>query len=85
MDKNISTIVTKAKSAASNAKTAAVVGSTALMAMPGFAFASGGGGDFDGGEIVSKVVTYTAIGVTILAAFALGRWTLRALGLIGGK
>lgn len=85
MHKNISTIVTKAKSAASNAKTAAVVGSTALMAMPGFAFASGGGGDFDGGEIVSKVVTYTAIGVTILAAFALGRWTLRALGLIGGK
>ena len=84
MHKNISTIVTKAKSAASNAKTAAVVGSTALMAMPGFAFASGGG-DFDGGEIVSKVVTYTAIGVTILAAFALGRWTLRALGLIGGK
>ncbi|MCL1551652.1 hypothetical protein [Xanthomonas nasturtii] len=85
MHKNISTIVTKAKSAASNAKTAALVGSTALMAMPGFAFASGGGGDFDGGEIVSKVVTYTAIGVTILAAFALGRWTLRALGLIGGK
>ncbi|KLC23444.1 hypothetical protein [Xanthomonas perforans] len=84
MQKNISTIVTKAKSAASNAKTAAVVGSTALMAMPGFAFAAGGG-DFDGGEIVSKVVTYTAIGVTILAAFALGRWTLRALGLIGGK
>ncbi|MBV6863824.1 MULTISPECIES: hypothetical protein [Xanthomonas] len=85
MNKNISTVVTKAKSAVSNAKTAAIVGSTALMAMPGFAFASGGGGDFDGGEIVSKVVTYTAIGVTILAAFALGRWTLRALGLIGGK
>ncbi|AUZ51164.1 hypothetical protein VWY37_22210 [Xanthomonas citri pv. citri] len=84
MHKNISTIVTKAKSAASNAKTAALVGSTALMAMPGFAFASGGG-DFDGTAIVSKVVTYTAIGVTILAAFALGRWTLRALGLIGGK
>ncbi|KLC40360.1 hypothetical protein P2A10_17300 [Xanthomonas perforans] len=85
MEKNISTVVTKAKSAVSNAKTAAILGSTALMAMPGFAFASGGGGDFDGGEIVSKVVTYTAIGVTILAAFALGRWTLRALGLIGGK
>ncbi|AZR30978.1 hypothetical protein [Xanthomonas vasicola] len=85
MNKNISTVVTKAKSAVSNAKTAAIVGSTALMAMPGFAFASGGGGDFDGTAIVGKVVTYTAIGVTILAAFALGRWTLRALGLIGGK
>ncbi|RRJ61280.1 hypothetical protein EIM45_11515, partial [Xanthomonas vasicola pv. musacearum] len=80
MNKNISTVVTKAKSAVSNAKTAAIVGSTALMAMPGFAFASGGGGDFDGTAIVGKVVTYTAIGVTILAAFALGRWTLRALG-----
>ncbi|MFA4518434.1 hypothetical protein P2B87_09640 [Xanthomonas perforans] len=86
MDKNISTVFTKAKSAVSNAKTAAIVGSTALMAMPGFAFASGGGGgDFDGGTIVAKVVTYTAVGVSILAAFALGRWTLRALGLIGGK
>ncbi|WP_407469552.1 hypothetical protein ABFU38_10515 [Xanthomonas campestris pv. raphani] len=85
MNKNISTAVTKVKSAASNVKTSALLGATALMAMPGFALASGGGGDFDGGEIVSKVVTYTAIGVTILAAFALGRWTLRALGLIGGK
>ncbi|ATS21375.1 hypothetical protein PK69_10385 [Xanthomonas phaseoli pv. phaseoli] len=88
MNKNMSTVVTKAKAAVSNAKTAAIVGSTALMAMPGFAFASGGGGgggDFDGGAIVAKVVTYTAVGVTILAAFALGRWTLRALGLIGGK
>ncbi|AUZ51163.1 hypothetical protein VWY37_20545 [Xanthomonas citri pv. citri] len=85
MEKNISTVVTKAKSAVSNAKTAAILGSTALMAMPGFAFASGGGGDFDGTAIIGKVTTYTAIGVTILAAFALGRWTLRALGLIGGK
>lgn len=69
-----------------NAKNAVLLGGTALMTVPGFAFAqASGGGDFDGGEIVSKVVTYTAIGVTILAAFALGRWTLRALGLIGGK
>ena len=68
----------KAKSAA----TAAAV--TAMVAMPGLVLASGGG-DFDGTEIIAKVVTYTAVGVAILAAFALGRWTLRALGLIGGK
>lgn len=41
--------------------------------------------DFDGTDIVTKVVQYTAVGVLILGAFALGRWTLRALGLIGGK
>jgi len=63
------------------AKSAAIVTGTAVALSPSFAFAA----DFDGTEIVSKVVTYTAVGVTILAAFALGRWTLRALGLIGGK
>lgn len=55
-----------------------------LATMPGFAIA-GGGGDFDPAAIITKVTTYTAAGVLILAAFALGRWTLRALGLIGGK
>lgn len=68
-----------------NARTRANLVGTAVMLSPAFAMASGGGGDFDGTEIISKVVTYTAIGVSILAAFALGRWTLRALGLIGGK
>ncbi|KWV12209.1 hypothetical protein ISN34_12155 [Xanthomonas translucens pv. translucens] len=65
-----------------SAKTAGYAGLTALTVMPGFAMAAD---DFDGSTIVAKVVAYTAIGVTILAAFALGRWTLRALGLIGGK
>jgi len=68
---------------ASKAKTAAYMGAATLMALPGFAMAQGA--DFDGAEIISKVATYVAIGVSILAAFALGRWTLRALGLIGGK
>jgi len=68
---------------ASRAKAAALVGATTLMAMPGFAMAQSG--DFDGAEIIAKVATYVAIGITILAAFALGRWTLRAMGLIGGK
>ncbi|MDG2524216.1 hypothetical protein P6166_02440 [Stenotrophomonas sp. HITSZ_GD] len=69
-----------------SAKNAVLLGGTVLMTVPGFAFAqASGGGDFSGDEIIAKVVTYTAIGVAILAAFALGRWTLRALGLIGGK
>ncbi|KWV17076.1 MULTISPECIES: hypothetical protein [Xanthomonas translucens group] len=67
-----------------SAKTAGYAGLTALVVVPGFAMAADGA-DFDGSTIVAKVVAYTAIGVTILAAFALGRWTLRALGLIGGK
>lgn len=66
---------------AGKAKVFSLVGATSLMALPGLAMAD----DFDGSEIVTKVIAYTAIGVTILAAFALGRWTLRALGLIGGK
>lgn len=65
-------------------KTAAVVAGAAIAASPMLALA-GGGGDFDAAPIIAKLVTYTAIGVTILAAFALGRWTLKALGLIGGK
>lgn len=52
---------------------------TALITAPAMA------ADFDGTEIVTKVVAYTAVGVLILGAFALGRWTLRAMGLIGGK
>ena len=76
MRKTVSTV-------ASKAKTAAYMGATAMLALPGFAMAQSG--DFDGTEVIGKITTYVAIGVSILAAFALGRWTLRALGLIGGK
>lgn len=65
-------------------KSNAAMFATALMLSPAFAMASGGG-DFDGTEVISKIVTYTAVGVAILGAFALGRWTLRALGIIGGR
>lgn len=76
MNKNI-------ENAATSVKAKGYMLATALMLSPGFAIA--GGGDFDGTAIVTKVTTYTAVGVLILGAFALGRWTLRALGLIGGK
>ncbi|WP_223495079.1 hypothetical protein [Stenotrophomonas indicatrix] len=63
------------------AKSAAMLTGTMLAVSPAFAFAA----DFDGTEVISKIVTYTGVGVAILGAFALGRWTLRALGIIGGK
>lgn len=50
-----------------------------LVASPAFAQASGG---FDGAAIVAKIVEYGAIGVTILAAFALAKWGMRAIGLV---
>ena len=68
-----------------NAKSTAYALGTTLMLSAPFAMAGGGGGDFDGTEVIAKIVTYTAVGVAILGAFALGRWTLRALGIIGGK
>lgn len=63
------------------AKSAAMMTGTMLAVSPTFAFAA----DFDGTEIITKVIAYTAVGVSILGAFALGRWTLKALGIIGGK
>lgn len=64
------------------AKSAAIVTGSTLAVSPAFAFAAG---DFDGTEVISKIVTYTAVGVSMVAAFILGRWTLKALGVIGGK
>lgn len=63
--------------------TAAVTGASIALS-PALAFAQASG-DFDGTQVVSKIVTYTAVGVTILAAYALGKWTLKALGIIGGR
>lgn len=73
-------IVTKARALNTRFHTAAL--GTAMALSPALAFAQS---DFDGADIIAKVATYVAVGVSILAAFALGRWTLRAMGLIGGK
>ncbi|WP_294991048.1 hypothetical protein [uncultured Stenotrophomonas sp.] len=62
------------------AKSAAIVTGSTLAVSPAFAFAAG---DFDGVEVIAKVVTYTAVGVSMVGAFILGRWTLKALGVIG--
>lgn len=63
------------------AKSAAIVTGSVMAVSPAFAFAA----DFDGTEVISKIVTYTAVGVTMVAAYILGKWTLKALGVIGGK
>ena len=54
---------------------------TAMVMAPAFAQS----GDFDPSPIIAKFVAYTAIGITLLGAFALAVWSLRAMGLIGGK
>jgi hypothetical protein len=68
---------------ASSAKLYAFTALAYAMALPGFAMAQSA--DFDGSTVVTKIVAYTAVGVLILGALALGRWTLRAMGIIGGK
>lgn len=65
------------------AKALAVGGATAL-ATP-LAFASGGGASFDPAEVLAAIAAMLAAGVLIYTAYAVGRWTLRAFGLIGGK
>lgn len=41
--------------------------------------------DFDPSTVTAKIVTYTGYGILMIAAFILARWTLKALGVIGGK
>jgi hypothetical protein len=84
MEKNtrnglLATLSNKARDAAT--RTNAAVAGVAVALSPGLAFAA----DFDGTDVIAKIVTYTAVGVSMVAAFILGRWTLKALGVIGGK
>lgn len=65
------------------AKALAVGGATAL-ATP-LAFAGGGGASFDPADVLAAIAAMLAAGILIYTAYAVGRWTLRAFGLIGGK
>lgn len=77
--KNV-TKLDRARTAARNLGTKLAIGGTALAAsVPAFAQ------DFDGADVTAKIATYVAVGVAILAAMALGRWTLKALGIVGGR
>lgn len=58
---------------------------TGAMVAAGSALAGGGGSTFDTTDILAAIAMMLAAGVVIYTAFAVGRWTLRAFGLIGGK
>ncbi|WP_374606642.1 hypothetical protein [Thermomonas sp.] len=76
---NKESVIHRAKNTARNLANRAAVGGTALM---GSGAAMAGGGGFDGSEIVTTIGTYVAAGVLIMTAFVVGRWTLKAFGVI---
>ncbi|CAH2708379.1 MULTISPECIES: hypothetical protein [Xanthomonas] len=63
-------------------KAIAVGGAFAMAAPSAFAQAAAG---FDPATILAAVAAMVAAGVLIYTAFAVGRWTMKAFGLIGGK
>lgn len=40
---------------------------------------------FDPSSVTSKITEYGGYGIVILGAFAVAAWTLKAMGLIGGR
>lgn len=60
---------------------AAAVGGAALA--PGFAFAQDAA--FDSATILAAIAGMVAAGILIYTAYAVGKWTMKAFGLIGGK
>lgn len=60
---------------------ALAVGGASLVGAP-MAFAGGGGITFDTSTILAGIATLLAAGIAIYTAFAAGRWTLKAFGLI---
>lgn len=62
------------------AKLAATTFGTTAMVAAGSAMAQDDG--FDPSTIEARIVLYTGFAVTLIGAYALGRWTLRAMGLI---
>lgn len=69
----------RAAEAARGAKFHAMTGTAALATLPGMAFAQS---DFDESAILTAITGYTAIAVTVIGAYALGTWSLRAMGLL---
>jgi len=72
----LNTLGTKAKAIA--------VGGGAALAVPS-AFAQTGGASFDSATVLAAIALMVAAGVTIYTAYAVGKWTMKAFGLIGGK
>ncbi|MGY0559492.1 hypothetical protein ACW7G2_02025 [Luteimonas sp. A277] len=69
----------RAANTASKAKFHAMTAGAALVPLSGFAMAQDG---FDETAIIAAITTYTAIAVTVIGAYVLGSWSLRAMGLL---
>jgi hypothetical protein len=76
-------LIQTCKNVGTRAKALAFGGAAALSTP--LAFASGGGASFDSAEVLAAIAGMLAAGVLIYTAYAVGKWTLRAFGLIGGK
>jgi len=55
---------------------------TAMVTSPAFA---SGSTDFDSSTITAKIVAFAAAAALILGAWHLGKWGLRAFGMLSGK
>lgn len=71
-----------AKERAQHLGTKAAIVGTAMV--PGFAFASGGGG-FDPADVQAQITSNTGIAVGIVGLMILGVWSLRSMGLLKGR
>ena len=69
----------RAAEVARDAKFHAVTGGVALVPAAGMAMAQDA---FDAAEITGKITQYTGIAVGVIGAFAVGVWSLRAMGLL---
>ncbi len=56
----------------------------AMFALLPFA-ASAQTADFDPQPVILKIGTYVGYGLLMIGAWILGKWTLKSLGVIGGK
>ena len=71
----------KAIAGAMKDRGAVMAGVVGTAVSPGFAFAA----DFDSSEVLAAIAGMVAGGILIYTAYAVGKWTMKAFGLIGGK
>lgn len=81
MNKNLRALHNYLNTLGTKAKAVTFGGVASLMAPAAFAQTTGGG--IDTGDIVAAIAAMGAAGVVIYTAYAVGKWTLKAFGLIG--
>ncbi|QDS16189.1 hypothetical protein [Xanthomonas arboricola] len=80
--KNIRALRAHLSTLGNKAKAVAFGGAAALAAPAAFAQSTGG---FDPTTAIAAVAAMVASAVLLYTAYAVGKWTLKAFGLIGGK